>query len=107
MQNIKPSFTEAEQHIGYIETDSGMILFADGIWGNSMPAVDQQALLIDIETERAKFPVYTMMRGGRRFLLIALDTNILNTPTTTDNDRVAVEEPLTEEDLAERNGEKL
>lgn len=103
MQTIKPAFTETEQHIGYIETDSGTLLVTDGIWSPAMPSVDQKSLIIDTETERTKFPVYTVMRGGQRFLLIALDTNTINTPITADDDRVTVDEPLSEEELADRN----
>jgi hypothetical protein len=106
MQTIKPAFTETEQHIGYIETDSGTLLLADGIWGPAMPSVDQKALVIDTETERTKFPVYTVMRGGQRFLLIALDTNTINTPITTEDDRVTVDDPLSEDELDDRKGEE-
>lgn len=102
MQTIKPPFTEKEEHIGYIETDSGTLLLADGIWGPSMPLVDQKALIVDTETERTKFPVYSIMRGGQRFLLIALDSHAVNTPITSENDRVEVTDALTDEELAER-----
>lgn len=102
MQTIKPSFTETEKHVGYIETDSGTLLFADGIWGPSMPSIDQQALVIDTETERTKFPVYAVMRGGQRFLLIALDSNTVPTTMTTEDDRVTVDEPLSEKELSDR-----
>jgi hypothetical protein len=106
MQTIKPPFTESEQHIGYIETDSGTLLLADGIWCSSMPSVDQQALVVDTEIERTKFPVYAIMRGGQRFLLIALDTNTVNTPITTENDHVDVYEPLSDDELATRKSEE-
>jgi hypothetical protein len=106
MQTIKPPFTETEQHIGYIETDSGTLLLADGIWGPAMPTVDQKALVIDTEIERTKFPVYTVMRGGQRFLLIALDTNTINTHITNEDDRVEVKDPLTEKELADRDKEE-
>lgn len=102
MQTIKPPFTETEQHIGYIETDSGTVLLSDGIWSSSMPVVDQQAMVVDVETERTKFPVYAVMRGGQRFLLIALDANTVNTPITSSTDRVDVDEPLTEDELSKR-----
>lgn len=105
MQTIKLPFTETEQHVGYIETDSGTLLLADGIWGASMPPLTQQSLLVDTETERTKFPVYTILRGGQRFLLIALDTNTVSTPITNDDARVTVDQPLTEEELEDRNGE--
>jgi len=102
MQTLKPTFAETEQHVGYIETDSGTLLFADGIWGPTIPIVDQTSLILDIETERAKFPVYTIMRGGQRFLMIALDTNVITTPITSDDDRVSVDDPLSEEELESR-----
>jgi hypothetical protein len=102
MQTIKPPFTETEQRIGYIETDSGTLLLADGIWSSSMPPVEQQAMIVDTETERTKFPVYAVMRGGQRFLLIALDSNTVNTPITSDDDRVAIDEPLTDDELDDR-----
>jgi hypothetical protein len=107
MQTIKPPFTETEQHVGYIETDSGTLLLADGIWGASMPPITQQALLVDTETERTKFPVYSILRSGQRFLLIALDTNTVATPITNDEAVVGVEEPFTEKELEARNGEDL
>ena len=106
MQTIKPTFTENETHIGYIETDSGTLLLADGIWGPSMPLVDQKALVVDTETERTKFPVYSIMRGGQRFLLIALDNNTINTPITAESDRVEVTDALTDEEMAEREAER-
>lgn len=106
MQTIKPLFTETEQHIGYIETDSGTLLLADGIWGSSMPPIDQQALIVDTEVERTKFPVYAVMRGGQRFLLIALDSNTINVPITSENDHVDVDEPLTKDELADREPEE-
>src|SRR5574343_1302157 len=106
MQNTKLTFTENEQHIGYIETDSGTLLLADGIWANAMPTVDQQALLIDTEVERAKFPVYSVTRGGQRFLLIALDTDVVNNRITNEDDRVEVDEPLNEDELSQREGEE-
>lgn len=99
MQTLKPTFTEKEQHVGYIETDSGTLLFADGIWGPAIPTVDQTSLILDVETERAKFPVYTIMRGGQRFLMIALDTNVISTPITNEDDRVSVDDPLSEKEL--------
>jgi hypothetical protein len=102
MQTIKLPFTETEQHIGYIETDSGTLLFADGIWGPALPSVDQKVMVVDTETERTKFPVYTVMRNGQRFLLIALDANAVNTHITAEDDRVTVDEPLSEEELEER-----
>ena len=104
MQTTKPTFTENEQRIGYIETDSGTLLLADGIWSSTMPTVDQQALCIDTETERAKFPVYAIMRSGQRFLLIALDKEVENNRITNNDDRVVVDEPLSDDELSERKG---
>jgi hypothetical protein len=42
------------------------------------------------------------MRNGQRFLLIALDANAVNTHITAEDDRVTVDEPLSEEELEER-----
>ena len=99
MQNIKPSFTEKEQLVGYLETDSGTLLFADGIWQGSIPHNNQETLILDTETERTKFPVYSLLRGGQRFLLIALDTNTIHTRITEDDASVPIDEPLTDEEL--------
>jgi hypothetical protein len=105
MQTIKPEFTEKETLIGYIETDSGTLLLSDGIWASSFPLTTQQSLSLDIGDERKSFPVYTIMRGGQRFLLIALDSNAVSTPIPPDEEQVVVDQPLTDDEIADRTSD--
>ena len=90
MQTIKLIFKETKTQIGYIESDSGTLLFIDGIWSNSFPSVNQQTILVDTETERTRFPVYAMMERGQRFIVIALDTDTTKIPMA-DKDQVIVD----------------
>ena len=102
MQTLKPSFTEEEQLLGYVETDSGTVLLADGLWSYALPPTNQQTLVLDTEIERVRFPVYAVIRGNQRFLLISLDSNAIPSNTASVNDFVDIDNPLTEQELKQR-----
>lgn len=106
MQSQRLSFSEEKKLVGYLETDSGTLLLADGIWKDNLPVIDQQALVLDTEMERTKFPVFAVMQGGRRYLLIALDNETISTPMTNEESRVEVVTPLTDEELESRQSDE-
>jgi len=70
-ENIK--FGSRESLVGYVETDSGGIVIADGIWGDEFPTVSQDRVHLNLNLEKGRIPVYGFSKGGKRYLLLALD----------------------------------
>jgi hypothetical protein len=59
--------------LGNVETDSGGILLADGVWSSCLPTVTQERLHLDLGIEKCKIPVYGTTCGGKRYLVLSLD----------------------------------
>lgn len=66
-------FGTKEQLIGHVETDSGGVIIADGLWGDEFPSVSQDRVNLNFNLGKCKIPVYGFLKNGRRYLLIALD----------------------------------
>ena len=67
-----------EQLVGHLETDTGTVLFTDGIWNSDIPNVDQQRVYLNLGVQKARIPVYGVIRNGRRYLLLDIDGAIPN-----------------------------
>jgi len=67
------TFPIAMTELGHVETDSGGILIADGVWTPCMPTVVQERLHLDLGIEKCKIPVYGVTRDGKRYLVLSLD----------------------------------
>jgi len=59
--------------LGYVEIDSGELLFVDGIWAGCLPSVVQERLLLNLGIEKCKVPVYGVTHAGNRYLVVSLD----------------------------------
>jgi hypothetical protein len=69
-------FKNNETLIGYIETDSGTLLLTDGTWEDNIPKNTQEKIKINLELESCKIPVIALQKSGKRFLILAIDSNI-------------------------------
>lgn len=76
MEDTTFEFTNREQLIGYVETDSGGLVIADGIWGDEFPSVSQERICVNLGILKGKVPVYAVSRNGKRYLLLALDAAV-------------------------------
>ncbi|RLI88004.1 MAG: hypothetical protein DRP01_00190 [Archaeoglobales archaeon] len=99
MQNSTDIFTEKPTLVGYIETNSGGILMADGAWEESLPPTTDSRISIDLEVDAGKIPVYAVNHAGKRSLLINIDDIILH----TSQEQVDISDPI---DLPEEKEEK-
>ena len=59
--------------IGHVTIYSGRLLFTDGLAINQLPLGDDDHVILDIEQENVRLPIYATQQGGVRFLLIPLD----------------------------------
>ena len=66
-------FTEKENIIGYVETDSGTLLITDGIWDDRIKVSARNKVSVDLGMDRVRVPVIATKQNGRKFLLIPLD----------------------------------
>lgn len=66
-------FGTKETLIGYVETDSGGVIIADGLWGDEFPSVSQDRVTMNFNLGKCKIPVFGFTKDGRRYLLLALD----------------------------------
>jgi hypothetical protein len=73
MDDTTIEFGTKETLVGYVETDSGGIIIADGLWGDEFPSVSQDRVNLNFNLGKCKIPVYGFMKDGRRYLLLALD----------------------------------
>jgi hypothetical protein len=88
-------FTEEETIVGYVDTDSGSLLIADGVWETSLVGVsDRNRLVIDVERDNIRIPIIATKQNGRRFLLIPIDA--ANPIQSNDKDKVDVRDPAEE-----------
>lgn len=73
MEDVHIQFGSKETLVGHVETDSGGIIIADGLWGDEFPSVSQDRVNLDLNLGKCKIPVYGFSRNGKRYLLLALD----------------------------------
>lgn len=73
MDDVTFEFGSKETLVGHVETDSGGIIIADGLWGDEFPSVSQDRVNLNLELGKCRIPVYGFMKNGRRYLLLALD----------------------------------
>jgi hypothetical protein len=73
MEDTKFEFGPQEKLIGYVETDSGGLVIADGIWGDEFPSVSQERVTINLDLEKSKVPIFGFTKKGKRYILMALD----------------------------------
>lgn len=59
--------------IGHVTIYSGRLLFADGLVTDHLPLGAEDHVVLDIEQENVRLPIYATRQGGVRFLLIPLD----------------------------------
>lgn len=62
-----------EKVIGYVSTDSGSIIVADGIVEGDINTPLDRRVSIDLHAENTRFPLVATKQNGRRFLLIPVD----------------------------------
>ena len=80
--STKQLFKSTETLAGYITVHSGSLLLSDGVWDSTNLHPDSK-INIDLEEEGSrKIPVTTILQGGKRFVLIALDAGISHLPDT-------------------------
>lgn len=89
-------FTEKEKVIGVIDVTSGGILITDAVWASALPATTDSSLTLSLDIPIGKVPVLSMMRGGKRLLVIDIDGMWKNTNMV---ENVTVENPLTNEEV--------
>jgi len=75
MDDVTFEFGMKETLVGHVETDSGGVIIADGLWGDEFPSVSQDRVNLNFNLGKCKIPVYAFMKNGRRYLLVALDDN--------------------------------
>lgn len=78
-------FTERENTIGYLETDSGTLLITDGIWETLINVNPRNKISVDLGVDRVRVPVIATRQNGRRFILIPVD---LAEPITKETEEV-------------------
>jgi len=89
-------FTEKEKVIGVIDITSGGILITDAVWASALPVTTDSSLTLGLDIPAGKIPVLSMMRGGKRLLVIDVDGVWKNTAMV---ENVTVENPLTNEEV--------
>lgn len=78
-------FTEKETIVGYVESDSGSLLIADGIWEINLREISRRnKIVIDIERDKVRIPIIATRQNNRRFLLIPIDSAELINHAVTD-----------------------
>jgi len=73
MDDADIKFGNREALVGYVETDSGGIVIADGVWGDEFPTVSQDRVHLNLNLEKGRIPVFGFSKGGKRYLLLSLD----------------------------------
>lgn len=66
-------FTEKENIIGYVTTDSGTLLITDGIWEDRIKVNAMNKVSVDLGSDSIRVPVIATLQNGRKFLLIPID----------------------------------
>ena len=89
-------FSEDEPEIvAYVDTDSGGLLITDSLWSDRLPEVTQKRFDRDLNLPGQRIPIKAFQRGGKRYLLIELDSG---TSTIEKADVVTVEKEDEEEE---------
>lgn len=86
-------FTEKEKVIGVVDIGSGGIMITDAVWASAIPATTDSHVTLDLQLPTGKVPVISIMKGGKRFLIIDLDNMWRNTNIA---EAVTVENPVIE-----------
>jgi len=89
-------FTEKEKVVGVIDVTSGGILITDAVWASALPITTDSSLTLDLSVPAGKIPILSMMRGGKRLLIIDIDGMWKNTNMA---ENVAVENPLSADEV--------
>jgi len=100
MDDASNLFTEEGKLIGYVDTQTGGLLIADGIWEDQLPRVDEKRISLDFALpESGSIPVYGALVGGKRVLLINIDDiePFAHTDEVETEDEVDLPEPEKEE----------
>lgn len=98
---IDVEFTNTEKILGYVNVPSGSLLLVDGAFENDLPMNHKHCLVLDLHLDNSRIPIVATRQGGRRFLLIPVDSAqlIINNP----EEYIDTEDPL---DLPENNNEE-
>jgi hypothetical protein len=86
-------FTDKEKVIGVVDVGSGGIMITDAVWASAIPATTDSHMTLDLRLPVGKIPIISVMKGGKRFLIIDLDNMWRNTNMS---EAVTVENPVQE-----------
>jgi hypothetical protein len=89
-------FTDKEKVVGVIDVTSGGILITDAVWASALPITTDSSLTLDLSVPAGKIPILSLMRGGKRLLIIDIDGMWKNTNMA---ENVEVRNPLSNEEV--------
>jgi hypothetical protein len=89
-------FTDKEKVVGVIDVTSGGILVTDAVWASALPITTDSSLTLDLSVPAGKIPILSLMRGGKRLLIIDIDGMWKNTNMA---ENVEVRNPLSNEEV--------
>jgi len=85
-------FTEEQEVVGYVTTDTGGILIADSVVESDIAIPSKNVVSLDLQMDKRRIPIVATRQGDQRFLLIPLEQAV--PITSPQKETVDTEDPV-------------